>query len=95
MVLTESKGRVLANLVYSSGATQMYICVVPETMLYDGDVRLSGELSQYQFNGHLKYWESKENDGTLFVWKSNNVVCSAVSNVSVDEFAALINLQEL
>ncbi|MBU3678310.1 MAG: hypothetical protein FGM32_01720 [Candidatus Kapabacteria bacterium] len=40
------------------------------------------------------HWASAE-DKTLFVWKSNSIMCSVVSDLAVDEVSALFRLEAL
>ena len=40
------------------------------------------------------HWASAENK-TLFVWKSNSIMCSVVSDLAVDEVSALFRLEAL
>ena len=53
------------------------------------DTQTSDDVAQSRW-----HWASSDNK-TLFVWKSNSVMCSVVSDLAVDEVSALFRLEAL
>jgi len=83
-----------AHLVYKAGSHLVYLLEVDETSLADGSVAIdeavAGDVALSRW-----HWEEKEGIGTLFVWKSNSIMCSAVSDLPTQEFSALFSLETL
>ncbi len=41
------------------------------------------------------HWASTPENGTLFVWKSNSIMCTVVSDLQIDEVSSLFRLEAL
>jgi hypothetical protein len=41
------------------------------------------------------HWASTPDNGTLFVWKSNSIMCTVVSDLQIDEVSSLFKLEAL
>lgn len=93
-VVSEHAGRKYANLVYERGGHTIYMFEVDQASIDAGTVDLGQRVAD-DIEHSRWHWEEQPNTGTLFAWKSNNVVCVAVSDLRTDEFSALFDLQEL
>lgn len=93
-VVSEHNGHKYAHLVFAAGDHLVYMFEVDQASIDSKTVdlgsRVNDDLAQSRW-----HWEERADTGTLFVWKSNNVVCSAVSDLRTDQFSALFALEEL
>ncbi|MBC8125264.1 MAG: hypothetical protein H7X70_05980 [Candidatus Kapabacteria bacterium] len=83
-----------AHLVYATGKHLVYLLEVDVPSLSSGAVALSSHVAQDVRNSKW-HWQERDGIGTLFVWKSNTVMCSAVSDLSTQDFSALFRLETL
>lgn len=93
-VVSDHNGKKFAHLVYSVNDHLVYMFEVDEASVADKSVTIDKSVNDNLTHGKW-HWEEKTGTGTLFMWKSNNVVCSAVSDLRTDELSALFALNEL
>ncbi|MBP7092692.1 MAG: zf-HC2 domain-containing protein [Candidatus Kapabacteria bacterium] len=93
-VVSQHGDKKFAHLVYGSGSHLVYLFEVDVPSLESGAVTLAAEISK-DVKESRWHWEEKDNVGTLFVWQSNTVMCSAVSDLNTQEFSALFRLETL
>lgn len=93
-VVSEHDGKKFAHLVYERGGHTIYMFEVDQASIDGKQVELGQHVAD-DIEHSRWHWEERENVGTLFAWKSNNVVCVAVSDLRTDELSALFDLQEL
>ena len=93
-VVSQHGDKKFAHLVYGSGSHLVYLFEVDVPSIESGTVTLAEEIAK-DVQESRWHWEEKDNVGTLFVWKSNTVMCSAVSDMSTQEFSALFRLETL
>lgn len=87
-------GKKCAQLVYAAGSKRVYLLETDNDDIVDGSVRLDKEISDDVALSRW-HWEERADVGTMFVWKSNNVMCTAVSDMPTNEFSALFQLETL
>lgn len=93
-VVSEHGGRKFAHLVYERAGHTIYMFEVDQESL-DGKQAELGQVVADDITHSRWHWEERADTGTLFAWKSNNVVCVAVSDLRTNELSALFDLQEL
>lgn len=93
-VVSDHNGHKYAHLVFAAGNHLVYMFEVDQASIDNKVVDLGGRV-QDDLAQSRWHWEERADTGTLFVWKSNNVVCSAVSDLRTDQFSALFALEEL
>lgn len=87
-------GRQCVQLVYSAGSTPIYLLETDNADITGGRVELAKEILD-DVEQSRWHWEERADVGTMFVWKSNNVMCTAVSTLPTNEFSALFRLETL
>ncbi len=87
-------GKACAQLVYSAGSKPVYLLETDNSDIARGDVALDREI-QDDVEQSRWHWQEHADRGTMFVWKSNNVMCTAVSDLPVSDFSALFRLETL
>lgn len=92
--VVEINGKACAQLVYSAGSKPVYLLETNNTDITRGDVELEREIRD-DVEQSRWYWQEHADLGTMFVWKSNNVLCTAVSELPVSDFSALFRLETL
>lgn len=92
--VVDVNGKKCAQLVYAAGAERVYLLETDNDDIVDGSVTLDAEISDDVIQSRW-HWEERANVGTMFVWKSNNVMCTAVSDMPTNEFSALFQLETL
>lgn len=93
-VVSQHGDKKFAHLVYGAGSHLVYLLEVDVPSLESGSVTLAREISTNVKESRW-HWEEKDSVGTLFVWQSNMVMCSAVSDLNTQEFSALFRLETL
>lgn len=93
-VVSEHGGRKFAHVVYERAGHTIYMFEVDQASLDGKHVEL-GQVVADDITHSRWHWEERADTGTLFAWKSNNVVCVAVSDLRTNELSALFDLQEL
>lgn len=93
-VVSQHGDKKFAHLVYGTGDHLVYLFEVDVPSLESGAVTLAEEISK-DVKESRWHWQEKDNVGTLFVWQSNTVMCSAVSDLNTQEFSALFRLETL
>ncbi len=93
-VVSTHEHKKFAHLVYNVGNHLVYMFEVDEASLASRDVALDTGIVDGLAHGKW-HWEERLDTGTLFIWKSNNVVCAAVSDLRTDELSALFDLHLL
>lgn len=93
-VVSTHNGVAYAHVVYKAQNHLVYIFEADEQSVNGKQLQLSENITRNMAHGRW-HWEEKQNLGTLFVWKSNTVVCSAVSDIPTAEFSALFDLEKL
>ncbi len=83
-----------AHLVYASGQHLVYLFEVDESSIDRGSVDLQARIAA-DVDRSRWHWEERAGVGTLFVWKSNSIMCSAVSDLGTQDFSALFRLETL
>ena len=84
--------RAFAHLVYDVGGHQIYIFEVDRPSI-DANVMSMHALVDQDVRNSTWHWEERAGVGTMFVWESNNIVCSAVSDLRTEQFSALFSLE--
>lgn len=87
-------GRQCAQLVYEAGQKKMYLLETDNNDITNGDIQLNADVAD-DVEQSRWHWEERADVGTMFVWKSNNVMCTAVSDMPTSEFSALFRLETL
>ena len=87
-------GRQCAQLVYEAGQKKIYLLETDNDDITRGDIELDRTVLEDVVRSRW-HWEERADMGTMFVWKSNNVMCTAVSNMPTNEFSALFRLETL
>ena len=93
-VVSVDNGRKFAHLVYASEGHLVYIFEVDTRSFEDKTMSLPLAVAE-NVKQSKWHWEERDGVGTMFVWKSNNVVCSAVSDLPTRDFSALFRLEAL
>lgn len=83
-----------AHLVYGTGEHLVYLFEVDEPSIEEGSVELQSRIAA-DVDRSRWHWEERAGVGTLFVWKSNSIMCSAVSDLGTQDFSALFRLETL
>lgn len=93
-VVSDHGGIRFAHLVYGAGDHLVYIFEVDEPSIKQNLVAMDAtvweDLEQSRW-----HWEERRGVGTMFVWESNNIVCSAVSDLRTQDLSALFTLEKL
>lgn len=93
-VVSDHGGIRFAHLVYGVGDHLVYIFEVDEPSIKQNlvavDATVWEDLEQSRW-----HWEERRDVGTMFVWESNNIVCSAVSDLRTQDLSALFTLEKL
>jgi len=93
-VVSTENGHSFAHVVYEIGDHVVYLFeadqVAIDANLASLDTMITNDLSTGKW-----HWEERPGTGTLFVWKSNNVVCLAVSDLRTQDMSALFTLEAL
>jgi hypothetical protein len=86
-------GQEFPVLVFAAAGHRISLLEVDEASIGERtvtvDTQTSDDVAQSRW-----HWASANNK-TLFVWKSNSVMCSVVSDLAVDEVSALFRLEAL
>ncbi len=93
-VVSEHQGRRYAHLVYTTNGHLVYIFEVDMESIRKRDVAMHPAVADDLKHSEW-HWEERPNVGTMFVWESNSVVCSAVSDLRTQELSALFTLDKL
>ncbi len=86
-------GREFPVLVFSAAGHTISLLEVDEASVGDRTVSMDSQTADDVAQSRW-HWASAENK-TLFVWKSNSIMCSVVSDLAVDEVSALFRLEAL
>lgn len=86
-------GREFPVLVFAAAGHIMSLLEVDEASIGEQTVAVDRQASDDVAHSRW-HWASSENK-TLFVWKSNSIMCSVVSDLAVDEVSALFRLEAL
>lgn len=83
-----------AEIVYKAAGHTIALLQVDEKSLEAKRVELNAVVAEDV--AHSKWhWASTEENGTLFVWKSNSIMCTVVSDLQIDEVSSLFRLEAL
>jgi len=83
-----------AEIVYKAAGHTIALLQVDEKALAAKRVELHPVVAEDV--AHSKWhWASTEDNGTLFVWKSNSIMCTVVSDLQIDEVSSLFRLEAL
>lgn len=93
-VVSEHEGHRYAHLVYGAGEHLVYIFEVDEASVQEQTVAMDRTVAQDLAESRW-HWEERSGVGTMFVWESNNVICSAVSDLRTQDLSALFTLEKL
>jgi hypothetical protein len=93
-VVSDHDGAHYAHLVYGAGEHLVYIFEVDEGSIERNIVAMRSEVAQ-DIEESRWHWEERSGVGTMFVWESNNIVCSAVSDLRTQDLSALFTLEKL
>ncbi len=80
-------------LVYASQSHTISLLEVDQKSIESKSVRMDRVATEDVAESKW-HWASAD-DKTLFVWKSNSIMCSVVSDLAVDEVSALFRLEAL
>ena len=92
--VVDVNGKKCAQLVYAAGPKRVYLLETDNNDVVDGSVPLEKSIED-DVSLSRWHWEERADIGTMFVWKSNNVMCTAVSDMPTNEFSALFQLETL
>lgn len=92
--IVKINGKACAQLVYSAGSKPIYLLETDNSDIMSGEIALDREI-QDDVEQSRWHWQEHADRGTMFVWKSNNVMCTAVSDLPVSDFSALFRLETL
>lgn len=93
-VVSDHDGQKFAHLVYGVGEHLVYIFEVDEASVARNNVAMDRTVAQDLAESRW-HWEERSGVGTMFVWESNNIICSAVSDLRTQELSALFTLEKL
>lgn len=93
-VVSMDNGHAYAHLVYGIGDHIVYLFEADQASI-DGQIASLDTVITNDLNTGKWHWEERPGTGTLFVWKSNNVVCLAVSDLRTQDMSALFTLEAL
>jgi hypothetical protein len=93
-VVSHHDGVHFAHLVYGAGEHLVYIFEVDEASIEKNEVAMKTAIAQ-DLRESRWHWEERPGIGTMFVWESNNVICSAVSDLATQDLSALFTLEKL
>ncbi|MBM4178716.1 MAG: hypothetical protein FJ211_05230 [Ignavibacteria bacterium] len=83
-----------AELVYKTSGHTIALLQVDQSKIAVGQVQMDPVVSDDV--QHSKWhWAATSDNGTLFVWKSNNIMCTVVSDLQIDEVSSLFRLETL
>jgi len=86
-------GREFPVLVFAAAGHVISLLEVDDASVSDRTVSMDAQTSEDVAHSRW-HWASSDNK-TLFVWKSNSIMCSVVSDLAVDEVSALFRLEAL
>jgi hypothetical protein len=93
-VVSEHHGQRYAHLVYRAGDHLVYIFEVDEPSIEGNMIAMASDVAD-DLEHSRWHWEERAGVGTMFVWESNNIVCSAVSDLRTQDLSALFHLETL
>ncbi len=93
-VVSEHHGQRYAHLVYRAGDHVIYIFEVDEPSIETNVIAMASDVAD-DLEQSRWHWEERSGVGTMFVWESNNIVCSAVSDLRTQDLSALFHLETL
>ena len=93
-VVSDHDGQKFAHLVYGVGEHLVYIFEVDEASVARNNVAMNRTVAQDLAESRW-HWEERSGVGTMFVWESNNIICSAVSDLRTQDLSALFTLEKL
>ena len=93
-VVSEHHGQRYAHLVYRAGDHLIYIFEVDEPSIEGNMIAMASDVAD-DLEHSRWHWEERAGVGTMFVWESNNIVCSAVSDLRTQDLSALFHLETL
>jgi hypothetical protein len=93
-VVSDHEGAHYAHLVYGAGEHLVYIFEVDEESIERNIVAMRSDVAE-DIEESRWHWEERSGVGTMFVWESNNIVCSAVSDLRTQDLSALFTLEKL
>lgn len=93
-VVSEHHGQRYAHLVYRAGDHVIYIFEVDEPSIERNAIAMASDVAD-DLEQSRWHWEERSGVGTMFVWESNNIVCSAVSDLRTQDLSALFHLETL
>ena len=93
-VVSDHAGQKFAHLVYGVGDHLVYIFEVDEASVARNTVAMERTVAQDLAESRW-HWEERSGVGTMFVWESNNIICSTVSDLRTQELSALFTLEKL
>lgn len=93
-VVSTENGHAYAHLVYGVGDHLVYLFEADQPSIDGGVAALDTSIVNDLASGRW-HWEERPGTGTMFVWKSNNVVCLAVSDLHTQDMSALFTLEAL
>lgn len=83
-----------AEIVYKAAGHTIALLQVDEKAIASKRVELHPVVAEDV--AHSKWhWASTVDNGTLFVWKSNSIMCTVVSDLQIDEVSSLFRLEAL
>lgn len=86
-------GHAYPVLVYASQSHTISLLEVDQQSIDTKSVHMGRDVAEDVAESKW-HWASSD-DKTLFVWKSNSIMCSVVSDLAVDEVSALFRLEAL
>ncbi len=93
-VVSNDNGHAYAHLVYGIGDHLVYLFEADQASIDSRVAALDTVITNNLSTGKW-HWEERPGTGTLFVWKSNNIVCLAVSDLRTQDMSALFTLEAL
>jgi len=93
-VVSNHDGQKFAHLVYGVGDHLVYIFEVDEASVARNNVAMERTVARDLAESRW-HWEERSGVGTMFVWESNNIIFSAVSDLRTQDLSALFTLEKL
>lgn len=82
------------ELVYHRGEHTIALLEVEDHYIEEGQVQMDSVVQQ-DVDQSRWHWAATEENGTLFVWKSNSIMCTVVSDLQIEQTSALFRLEAL
>jgi hypothetical protein len=87
-------GLACAEIVYKKAGHTIALLEVDEAAVESKKVEIDSVIEN-DVEQSRWHWAATQENGTLFVWKSNSIMCTVVSDLQIDAVSSLFNLGAL